>query len=137
MFLRPPLSPLLPLPLKVCARMREKQRESQPLPLSGLEGKLELFITGSFPILHGIAPAKGETRAIHRRYLRGEERREPRSRASMTRRRPSEISRDWRGEIAGQIGWAPGITVMRSRAIVFEYGDGVRGEMVFRDVDGG
>lgn len=41
----------------------------------------------------------------------------------MTRRRPSEISRDWRGEIAGQISWAPGITVMRSRAIVFERGE--------------
>lgn len=67
MFLRPPL-PVHSPPLKACAR--EGERNNARVPLRWSEGKLELFYyTGSFPILHGIASAKGETRAIHRRYL--------------------------------------------------------------------
>lgn len=55
----------------------------------------------------------------------------------MTRRRPSEISRDWRGEIAGQIGWAPGITVMRFSSDRFRVRGMERGEKWFSETEDG
>lgn len=67
----------------------------------------------------------------------GEEDQGRSSRASMTRRRPSEISRDWRGEIAGQIGWAPGITVMRFSSDRFRVRGMERGEKWFSETEDG
>lgn len=61
MFLPPLLSPVRPLSGRGRASGREKRRqggsESSDGKVRETTGKLELFITASFPILHGIASA--------------------------------------------------------------------------------
>lgn len=118
-------------------RTEGRRRRCRPVVARVREttGKLELFITASFPILHEIASAAHPLRPtppIHRsltRFAATVVHRCP------DRRRPSEISRDWRGEIAGDQ-LASRITIMPFRAIIFGSRIG-RGATVSWNADGG